>query len=318
LKYDFHSGELLSASSLKLSIITPCLNRAGFIADAIESVLRQDETEAEHIVMDGGSTDGTLEVLKNYPHLRVFSQPDEGIYDALNKGVHLADGDVIGFLNSDDLYEARIFSHIMRIFQDHPGIAALSGGASIFQRGPEGEWVRLAAFPGISPGELLPRSTLGAPVFNAWFFRRSLVERLDGFENRYRFVADRDFLIRLAFLGVPYTCVDGNLYQYRMHPGSFTLSGQDSGEDPYVFECRDLARRYFVESKVPREERRIFRNWHSQLCLDQLMTAWHRRAYRRMASYMVSGTRLDPAWPLLFGRKFVERLPYMTNIIKDR
>ncbi len=68
-----------------ISIITPCLNRAEFIAEAVESVLSQDYPNVEHIIMDGGSTDGTLEVLKRYPHLRVVSEPDEGMYTAINK-----------------------------------------------------------------------------------------------------------------------------------------------------------------------------------------------------------------------------------------
>jgi glycosyltransferase involved in cell wall biosynthesis len=149
---------LTLSDSLLVSIITPCFNRAGLVADAVESVRQQDHPDVEHIVMDGGSTDGTLEVLGRYSHLRVFSQPDEGIYDALNKGLRLARGEVVGFLNTDDLYERGIFGTVAQAFRDDPEIDALVGGASIFYERPQGERVMLASFPCVPPGGLLLRA----------------------------------------------------------------------------------------------------------------------------------------------------------------
>src|SRR4030066_1952836 len=96
----------------KVSIITPSYNRAGMIETAIQSVLSQNFPEVEHIIIDGGSTDGTLDVLKKYPHLRVVSEPDQGMYDALNKGLNLATGEIIGFLNTDDYYAPSVFDKI--------------------------------------------------------------------------------------------------------------------------------------------------------------------------------------------------------------
>jgi glycosyltransferase involved in cell wall biosynthesis len=296
---------------VKLSIVTPCLNRAGFILDAVESVLVQDYENVEHLVMDGGSTDGTLELLNSYPHLRVYSQPDEGIYDAMNKGVRRANGDVIGFLNSDDLYDPCIFNMVVEAFLAHPEIEALSGGASILQMNSEGEWARLLEFPCVSQNELLSQATEGAPIFNAWFFRKTLVDRLAGFDTRYLYVADRDFLIRMSFIGARYSGLDRNLYLYRMHPGSYTLSGGDSGEAGYMFESRRLVERYLQLGDLAPEASASFRRWHSQISLEQVMTAWHRRAYRRIVSYMISGMRVDLAWPWVFGRKLVERLPFI-------
>ena len=88
---------------MRLSIITPTLNRAHFLEEAIESVRAQDFPDCEHLIVDGGSTDGTLEMLARHPHLRVVSEPDRGLYDALNKGLRLGSGEIVGLLNSDDI-----------------------------------------------------------------------------------------------------------------------------------------------------------------------------------------------------------------------
>ena len=91
---------------MKVSIITAVFNNRDFIEDCIKSVLSQTYKDIEHIIIDGCSTDGTLDVIKNYNDkiAKWISESDNGIYDALNKGISLASGDVIGFLHADDVY----------------------------------------------------------------------------------------------------------------------------------------------------------------------------------------------------------------------
>jgi glycosyltransferase involved in cell wall biosynthesis len=294
--------------SLVISIVTPCLNRVAFVAHAVESVLRQDYPALDHIIMDAGSTDGTLELLRRFPHLRVNSEPDEGIYDGLNKGVRLSRGEVIGFLNTDDLYEPGVFGGVAQAFEAAPEIDAVVGGASIFREESRGEQAIVASFPCVAPGDLLMRATQGAPIFNAWFFRRRLLEELGGFDIRYLYAADRDLLIRMAFRGASYAGLNRPVYRYRMHPGSFTLSGQDSGEDPFMFETRALAERYLRLSGLDPEARQCLRRWHSQITLEHIGTAWRRRAFGRMFGYMLTGVRHNVAWPWLFAGKAIDRL----------
>src|SRR5688500_2854733 len=86
-----------------VSIVTPCLNAAATIEHTLESVRAQDHGHVEHIVVDGGSTDGTLDLLQRAPGIRFISEPDRGLSDAVNKGVAMATGDVVGWLNADDV-----------------------------------------------------------------------------------------------------------------------------------------------------------------------------------------------------------------------
>ena len=91
---------------MRVSVITVCFNSAATIRDTIESVLTQDYKDIEYIIIDGGSTDQTLQIISEYKNYisKFITEPDRGIYDAMNKGIRLASGDVVGMLNSDDLY----------------------------------------------------------------------------------------------------------------------------------------------------------------------------------------------------------------------
>lgn len=286
-----------------ISVITPCLNRAGFITEAVESVRLQDHHQVQHVIVDGGSTDGTLEALHAYPDLRVISEPDRGIYDGLNKGIRLAEGEVIGFLNTDDLYEPNVLGSIARAFEEQPGTDAVVGSATVFSGSSD-----LMDLPAVPSGQLLIRATVGPPVFNAWFFRRALLEEMSGFDLRYRYVSDRELLIRMAFRRISYVTLERKVYRYRMHPGSITLSGTESGEAPYVFEMRGLARSFLASGTLSRAERRTFKAWHNQIVMEQVLAAFHVRAYHRAVRYALGGIRHDPGLSITLAQRFVDGL----------
>ena len=103
---------------LKFSIITPSLNQGRFIRDNIESVLAQKYELMEHIIIDGGSSDNTLKILSEYKHLIWKSEKDLGPADAINKGLRIATGDIVAWINSDDFYEIGIFDIINNIFEN--------------------------------------------------------------------------------------------------------------------------------------------------------------------------------------------------------
>ena len=107
-----------------LSIITPVLNNKRFIESCILNVIEQDCPKMEHIIIDGESTDGTLEIIKAYAerhtHIRWISEKDKGQSDAMNKGVRMAQGNILGFLNVDDFYEKNVLNRIVELFKTLP------------------------------------------------------------------------------------------------------------------------------------------------------------------------------------------------------
>ena len=109
---------------MKISIITVCFNAEDTIADTIQSVLSQDYEDIEYIIVDGKSTDRTLEIIQSHQkRIKLISEKDQGIYDAMNKGINIANGDVIGILNADDFYKNnQVLTDVMNAFTDNISI----------------------------------------------------------------------------------------------------------------------------------------------------------------------------------------------------
>ena len=126
----------------KISVVTPTFNGIATLRETIESVLAQDYKNWEHLVIDGGSTDGTLDLLRSYTHLRWVSEKDRGHYHAMNKGIDRASGEIVGILNADDCYRPGALSKVAGAFSQHPDWGALFGdivyvdgrGDEIFRR----------------------------------------------------------------------------------------------------------------------------------------------------------------------------------------
>ena len=202
----------------RFSIITPCMNSAKFIRNAIDSVLAQNYPNYEHIIIDGGSTDGTLEILKEYPHLLFISEPDKNLYDAINKGIRLATGEIIGHLNSDDFYTEDVFGEIARLFQQYPDADLVCGKASVFEDDPKTNTRKIVAI--YEEHLSLESITLKPPIINGKFFRKCLYARFGLYNIDYPIVSDREFLLRIAVNDVKSIGCDKVVYNYRQHPES--------------------------------------------------------------------------------------------------
>jgi glycosyltransferase involved in cell wall biosynthesis len=296
-----------------ISIITPSFNRAAMIADAVESVLAQEYPNFEHIIVDGASTDRTLEVLKKYPHLRIVSEPDRGMYDAINKGIALAHGEVVAWLNTDDLYPPGAFLAVADSFNAHPEALAISGAAETFVVSEEGQ--RVVRTEGAVDDVDTWRRIVEAPVPNGWFFRKSLFEKVGNFNADFRLVADREFLIRVALAGIRPVPVARTLYRYRLHEGSATFHAEDSRHPVYGPRRMDVNREdlrmvgsFLVRSDLPLLVRRVMVRAHSEYAYRLAATALYHRRWDLVREGVRAGFRFNPFFPLIFIRFALRRI----------
>ena len=184
---------------MKISVITACYNSAATLERALVSVAEQNHASIEHIVIDGGSTDGTGEILARHrPNLsQVVSEPDGGIYDAMNKGLDRASGDIICFLNADDYYAARnVLSGVAQFMQAH-SLDALMGDVEFFDEANPHRVVRRYRSDRFSPAKL---AWGWMPAHPALFFHRSVIERVGRFKTHYKIAGDYEYVVR-AFHG---------------------------------------------------------------------------------------------------------------------
>jgi len=284
-------------NQLLISIITPSLNRADMIVTAIESVLAQNYPHFEHLIIDGGSTDGTLDVLAKYPHLKVISEPDNGMYDALNKGLKLAHGEILGFLNSDDLYAPGVFKEVAAHFANAT-VDAMAGRAEIFREGEDGNFENVMEIASSGPEHLLEQTVFGIPAFNAWFFRRSVFERIGTFDTGYRIISDREFMIRLALAGIVYARTDHLLYQYRQHAGSMTISGNKTNSTKIVQEHLKMTDCFLRKTGMPEKAKQYLRKMRTRDTLSMAISHLHKREFGRAWFYAREGIWSDWGWPL--------------------
>jgi glycosyltransferase involved in cell wall biosynthesis len=295
-----------------ISIITPSFNRAAMIADAVESVLAQAYPNFEHIIVDGASTDGTLDVLNKYPHLRLLSEPDRGMYDAINKGLALARGNIVAWLNTDDIYPSGTFAAVADAFAAHPDALAISGAAETFADSADGPHI-LKTDQAMDDSDFW-RRIVEAPVPNGWFFKKSLFEKIGNFDPCYRFVADREFLIRVALAGIRPVAVARTLYRYRLHEGSATFHAEDSRHPVYGPRRMEVNREdlrmvesFLVRSDLPRQVRGVMVRAHSEYAYRLAATALYHRRWDLVREGVRAGLRRDPLFPLAFARFALRR-----------
>lgn len=181
---------------MKISVITAVFNAEKSIVKCVDSVALQKNAEFEHILVDNCSTDRTISLARGHnPSLKVISEPDHGIYDAMNKGARLASGDILAWLNADDFYFPDTFSKVIRAFQEHPEAMIVHGNLSV-----NGREVRPPA---------PPASFGGARIFHPTsFIRRKLFEKFGPFDPTYKICADLNFFLKAKKSGAAFHHLD--------------------------------------------------------------------------------------------------------------
>jgi len=202
---------------MKISIITPTLNHARFIEDTILSVLQQDYKDYEHIVIDGGSTDGTVEILRKYSHLKWISEKDSGQSAAINKGFKMATGDILTWINSDDWYEKGAFTAVADYFRDHSDC--------FFVYGDQTDVDEYKNIIGTRTGDTMSlRSLLKNPDVVRQpdcFWRKEVTDTVGHLNETLHLVMDYEYFLRIAER-YTFQHINRNLCFFRMYKGAKT------------------------------------------------------------------------------------------------
>ncbi len=210
--------------TLKISVVIPSYNMGRFIGETIESILNQDYPDIECIVMDGGSTDGTIDILKKYEGKIIWkSEKDRGQSDAINKGLKLASGDIVAYLDADDLYEKVCFQRVADFFRGSPDVKWAYGKCRIIdERGMEirqfmtrfkNIWLRQYSY-----NKLLIADFISQPSV---FWHKELSDEIGFFEVEEHHVMDYEYWLRA---GAKYSpgFIPYYLARYRVHPAAKT------------------------------------------------------------------------------------------------
>lgn len=207
---------------MKVSIITPSYNQGQFIERTLQSVARQTGAHIEHVIFDGGSTDQTVQVLMSFGHdIRWVSEKDKGQTDAVNKGLRSTNGEIIGWLNSDDVYYPGAVSLVVDYFEHHPDVDVLYGMADHidvndkpFESYPTESW---------SFQRLLETCYICQP---ALFFRRRIIAQHGLLDVSLNYCMDYEFWLRLGKAGVKFKYIEEKLAGSRLYENNKTLGSK--------------------------------------------------------------------------------------------
>lgn len=219
------STQVIDFMQPTISIITPSFNQARYLPRTIESVLTQDYPNIEYILMDGGSTDGSLEIIQNYADRLAYweSNPDRGQTDAINKGFARATGKYLAWLNSDDVYLPGALMEAVKFLENHPEAAMVYGDCTFI----DAQDREIGRFPAAQTNiQRLRRGYVHIPQ-QASFFRADLWRKVGPLDPSFYFAMDYDLWVRLA-KEAPLIYLPGQVWaSFRLHGDAKTIAADD-------------------------------------------------------------------------------------------
>lgn len=250
-----------------VSIITPSFNSMPYIRDNIESVLMQGYSNLEHIIIDGGSTDGTLEVLKSYSHLKWISERDRGQSDALNKGFRMAKGAIIGWLNSDDSYNKDAIKTAVKILKNTDRTDIIFSDVNVIDT-----WGNLI---GISKGKHFEISTFLIDNMikqPSVFMRRKVIDMLGGVDENLHYIMDRELWLRAAMKDIVFQYIEGVKFaNFRLSPGTKSYENRSKFSEEWlkVLELAIFDAKF--QRKLPFRYRKLLNNARGNNYLSKMV-----------------------------------------------
>lgn len=250
--------------AMNISIITVCYNSVRHIKRAITSVLGQTYSDLEYLIVDGGSTDGTVQIIEAYaardPRIRWVSEPDQGISDAMNKGVRMASGEIVAHLHSDEYFlDAEVISEVASVFRENPDPVWVTGGFHFVDQ--DGRFLKEIKVRRYSYRRLIHSNIILHP---ATFIRRSAFLGVGGFDLSLHYCMDYHLWLRLGALGDP-VLVKKPLACFCVHGGSrSTTQAASTYAEEFQVRKEFLERRklwlfpYLVEYLLKKQLNRFF------------------------------------------------------------
>jgi glycosyltransferase involved in cell wall biosynthesis len=290
------------------TIITPTLNASGTVEEAISSVLAQG-VPCEHIIMDGGSGDRTVEIASSFPNCVVHSGRDRGLYDAMNRGAFLARGEWLVFLQADDWLPEGALAAWQEAIKANPNAEIVTGSAEAVRCVGEGvqeiEWRRTAAAEKELNAAVL---ALGEPMLNARAIRKSLFKKHGPFDLAYSLASDRDFLLKLAQARPASASIGAVTYRYRWHEGSRTMNAGNSLSRRLTAENLAIARKHLADPGWNADDKRALKVWHTRQSTQAAMCAIEALDPVGLCKVVPFAWAHDPLWPAIFGFEFLKCL----------
>jgi len=284
---------------MRLSIITPTIDNAVYIDEAIAGPLAARRAELEHIVVHDGSSEYISRVALKYPHLKILRGPGQGPTPAIAAGLAAATGDFIGYVSSDDRLIAAAIDAFCKCAEEQPQVRIWTGGARVFLQLPDQRelTVRLLTSPETTVASLANVMD-DMPLVNARFFHRSVYAELGNLDLRFPESSDREFMIRVAMSGIPEAFFGAILSEQRHHENSRTIHSRRGVVPPYLFEHVRIADMWLSRPDTPAPAKRLFRRWRARETL-RLTTAQLRAGLIGPALTTLSLQSLrDPLLPL--------------------
>ena len=291
----------------KVSIVTPNYNYGRFIEETIRSVLLQGYPNLEYIIIDGGSTDNSIEIIKKYKHWLAYctSKPDKGIYNAINKGLRIATGSIVGIINSDDIYTRETLKAIMFKFIALPNTKIVSGGATIFRETSGKRKKHIGKYLRSKYIELtLKNAVFGAPLINARFIKKQVYQKIGFFNENYKLASDRDFIIRIALHKIPNALIPKIVYHYRSHPSSSTINKQSSNTDLLFREDLKICESYLLNENLSG----IMKLWHGRETAKAAFFHLRNGNVTKALMYIKRGQEINARWPIILVNLIVHKI----------
>ena len=208
---------------MKVSVITVCYNRKATIGQSIKSVLDQDYPDVEYIIVDGNSSDGTKDIIKSYSDkiTKYISEPDSGMYDAINKGLGMATGDIVGLMHSDDVfYDTTVISKIVEVFKNNPNTDAIYGNGIYVTNDDEQKIVR-NRIGGEYDYKRLKSGWL--PLHPTVYIKKTIIDKYGNYNLNFKIASDTEFLLRYLYkykISITYL----NTYIVKMRMGGLSTN----------------------------------------------------------------------------------------------